>query len=70
MTVISYLRDKNGNRFSDPDFNPRTLLVPSVFLKKLTPAMRQWWEIKIDNFDTVLMFKVNHLSTLQPYTSL
>ena len=32
--------------------------VPADFLKKCTPAMRQWWLIKSDNFDTVLFFKV------------
>ena len=35
------------------------LQLPVDFLKKQTPALRQWWEIKRDNFDTVLMFKVH-----------
>ncbi|RMX47670.1 hypothetical protein pdam_00013626 [Pocillopora damicornis] len=34
--------------------------VPSSFLnsKDATPAMKQWWQLKSDNFDTILFFKV------------
>ena len=43
------------------------LQIPREYLKKLTPGMRQWWEIKCDNFDTVLMFKVSYaISSHQP----
>jgi DNA mismatch repair protein MSH6 len=51
-------KDKNGRRPHDPNYDPRTVLVPREFLKSLTPALRQWWEIKASNFDTVLFFKV------------
>ncbi|KAJ8577089.1 hypothetical protein ON010_g2120 [Phytophthora cinnamomi] len=40
------------------DYDPRTLKVPPEFLKKETPAMVQWWEVKAHNMDTVLFFKV------------
>lgn len=32
--------------------------VPGDFLRKQTPAMKQWWTIKSENFDTILFFKV------------
>ncbi len=32
--------------------------VPASFLNKQTPAQRQWWEIKGNNYDTVLFFKM------------
>ncbi len=59
LPLSSCLRDKSGRGINDPDYNPRTVKVPADFLKKLTPATKQWWEIKTDNFDTVLMFKVS-----------
>ncbi|XP_059154951.1 DNA mismatch repair protein Msh6-like [Physella acuta] len=52
------IRDANKRLKEDPDYNPRTLYVPDSFLSKQTPAMRQWWELKINHFDTVLFFKV------------
>ena len=66
-------RDKNGKRPHDPEYDPRTLLVPREYLKSLTPAMRQWWEIKSSNFDTVLFFKVHmfvctYVCTVRMYT--
>ncbi|CAI5712053.1 unnamed protein product [Hyaloperonospora brassicae] len=51
-------RDSNGNAPDSPDFDPRTLKVPAEFLRKETPAMVQWWEVKAKNMDTVLFFKV------------
>lgn len=51
-------RDINGNKPDSPDFDSRTLLVPPEFLKKETPAMVQWWDVKARNMDTVLFFKV------------
>lgn len=51
-------RDINGNKPDSPDYDPRTLLVPQEFLKKDTPAMVQWWNVKAQNMDTVLFFKV------------
>lgn len=50
--------DKDRRRPNDPEYNLRTLYVPRGFLDKQTPAMRQWWEFKSENMDTVLFFKV------------
>ncbi|KAI9908695.1 hypothetical protein PsorP6_004096 [Peronosclerospora sorghi] len=51
-------RDINGNTPDSPDYDPRTLMIPPDFLKKETPAMVQWWEVKARNMDTVIFFKV------------
>lgn len=51
-------KDIKGRKETDPDYDPRTLYVPSNFLNLETPGHRQWWEIKSKNFDTILFFKV------------
>jgi hypothetical protein len=51
-------RDINKKYPSDPEYNPRTLFVPQNFLNEQTPAMKQWFEMKMKNMDTVLFFKV------------
>ncbi|CAI9720918.1 mismatch repair Msh6 [Octopus vulgaris] len=52
------LKDKNGRLKTHPDYDSRTLYVPDSFKSKVTPAMRQWWEMKSNHFDTILFFKV------------
>lgn len=53
-----HIRDANKRRPAHPDYDSRTLFVPDSYLSGLTPAMRQWWELKSQNFDCVLFFKV------------
>lgn len=55
--------DKAKRRPHDAEYNPRTLYVPRAFLDKQTPAMRQWWEFKSENMDTILFFKVSCISS-------
>ncbi|XP_014252185.1 DNA mismatch repair protein Msh6 [Cimex lectularius] len=52
------IKDGKGRRPNDPNYDPRTLYVPSDFLKSLTPGMRQWWELKRNHYDCILFFKV------------
>nr|CAD7589194.1 unnamed protein product [Timema genevievae] len=52
------IRDGQCRLPSDPEYNPRTLFVPQDFKNNLTPAMRQWWDMKCQHFDCVLFFKV------------
>ncbi|XP_054003726.1 probable DNA mismatch repair protein Msh6 isoform X2 [Hylaeus anthracinus] len=52
------IRDIKKKSPSDPDYDPKTVYVPSEFLTQQTPAMRQWWELKSKHFDCVLFFKV------------
>lgn len=51
-------KDKTGRSPDHPEYNPRTIWFPPSFLKEQTPAMKQWCEVKADNFDTILFFKV------------
>ncbi|XP_050439278.1 DNA mismatch repair protein Msh6 [Adelges cooleyi] len=52
------IKDVNKKPLTDPNYNPRTLYVPEDFKQKLTPAVRQWWELKSQHYDCVLFFKV------------
>ena len=52
------IKDKNGNRPDSPDYDNSTLYVPPDFIKKQTPAMKQFWDFKSKNFDKVLFFKL------------
>ena len=60
---LKFLRnptDSQGRTANDPNYDPHTLRVDYQELergKKLTPASRQWWEIKAQYYDTVLLFK-------------
>ncbi len=50
--------DSNGRDRRNPDYDPTTLYVPPEFWsnKRLTPAMRQYWEIKSQNNDKIVLF--------------
>ncbi|CAN6469121.1 unnamed protein product [Victoria cruziana] len=51
-------RDANGRKPGDEFYDPRTLKLPTDFLKSLTAAQRQWWEFKSKHMDKVLLFKM------------
>jgi len=53
-----HIRDAKGRRPDHPEYDNSTLLVPESKWKELTPAMRQYWEIKTTNNDKVLLFKL------------
>ncbi|KAM7356544.1 DNA mismatch repair protein Msh6 [Cochliomyia hominivorax] len=52
------IKDKQGRRPDQQDYDPSTLYVPTKFLDSLSPGVRQWWVLKSENFDCVLFFKV------------
>ncbi|XP_008252658.1 DNA mismatch repair protein Msh6 isoform X2 [Oryctolagus cuniculus] len=51
-------RDAHRRRPDHPDFDASTLHVPEDFLNSCTPGMRKWWQIKSQNFDLVIFYKV------------
>lgn len=62
-------KDRKGHKVGDDRFDARTVLVPQGYLdgkshfapgcqRKITPALRLWWEFKSQFFDTLLFFKV------------
>uniref|UniRef100_T1IQG1 DNA mismatch repair protein n=1 Tax=Strigamia maritima TaxID=126957 RepID=T1IQG1_STRMM len=61
--TFNFLHDKNikdakGRTKSNPEYDCKTLFVPESYRATLTPAHRQWWEMKSQHFDVVLFFKV------------
>ncbi|XP_070788374.1 DNA mismatch repair protein Msh6 isoform X1 [Pituophis catenifer annectens] len=51
-------KDSHRRRQNDPDYDQSTLFVPEDYLKNCTPGMRKWWELKSQNFDAVIFYKV------------
>ena len=51
------VKDKDGNPPSHPNYNPKTLLIPSHQWKTFTPFEKQYWEIKSSNYDCLVFFK-------------
>uniref|UniRef100_A0A8R1IBF9 DNA mismatch repair protein MutS-like N-terminal domain-containing protein n=1 Tax=Caenorhabditis japonica TaxID=281687 RepID=A0A8R1IBF9_CAEJA len=52
------IRDASKRPDTDPEYDPKTLWVPPEFHQKQTPGHRQWWTIKSQHFDTIILFKV------------
>jgi DNA mismatch repair protein MSH6 len=51
------MRDASGLPPDHPDYDPRTLSVPSNAWKSFTPFEKQFWEIKSKHWDLVVFFK-------------
>ncbi|CDR88581.1 related to MSH6-DNA mismatch repair protein [Sporisorium scitamineum] len=51
------LRDKDGNRPGDAEYDSRTVYIPESAWKDFTPFEKQFWEIKQNHWDTVLFFQ-------------
>ncbi|KAN0065001.1 DNA mismatch repair protein msh6 [Thecaphora frezii] len=51
------LRDKDGNRPGDPEYDSRTVYIPKSAWKDFTPFEVQFWKIKQNHWDTVLFFQ-------------
>ena len=52
------LKDKHGRRPDHPEYDATTLYVPTAFMKQSTPCMRQYWELKTDNYEKIIFFKL------------
>lgn len=53
-----HMRDKNKRKPDDPLYDPTTLYIPPDEIHKLTPAKRQYWQIKAAQFDQIIFFKL------------
>jgi len=59
----AHRRDGKGRHMNDPNYDPRTLRVDESEMLKvlgkpsLSPAQKQWWDIKKRYADTILLFK-------------
>jgi DNA mismatch repair protein MSH6 len=45
-------------RADHPDYDPRTIFVPEADMAKMSPGQRQYWQLKAENWDVVLFFKM------------
>lgn len=52
-----FIRDQNLKRPDDPEYDPSKLDIPEELFNKLTPAMKQYWDIKKDHFDSVVLWR-------------
>lgn len=51
------IKDEQGKRAGDADYDPRTLYIPKAAWKEFTPFEKQFWEIKSKHWDKVVFFK-------------
>lgn len=54
---LADVKDKDGNRPEDPEYDPRTVFIPKSAWAHFTPFETQFWEIKQNHYDTVLFFQ-------------
>ena len=55
--LTTKLMDGNKRKPSDPDYDPTTVYIPQSAKDKFTPFQAQFWEIKENNFDAVVMIR-------------
>ncbi|GAV47492.1 hypothetical protein ZYGR_0H03360 [Zygosaccharomyces rouxii] len=51
------VRDAQRRPKDDPEYDPRTLYIPSSAWSKFTPFEKQYWEIKSSMWDCIVFFK-------------
>ncbi|KAG6810732.1 hypothetical protein H0H92_010562 [Tricholoma furcatifolium] len=56
-SFLEDVKDKEGRRPGEPDYDPRTLHIPKSAWSEFTPFEKQFWEIKQNHYDTVLFFQ-------------
>lgn len=54
---LNDIKDADGHKPGDAEYDPRTLFIPSGFWKEATPVEKQYWAIKCKHFDTLVFFK-------------
>lgn len=54
---LANLRDIDGHPIGHPEYDPRTLYIPPLAWSRFSPFEKQYWEIKLKFWDTVVFFK-------------
>ncbi|KAL6716616.1 DNA mismatch repair protein msh6 [Lecanora helva] len=54
---LADVRDIDGNRPGEPEYDPRTIYVPPGAWANFSPFEKQYWEIKQRFWDTIVFFK-------------
>jgi DNA mismatch repair protein MSH6 len=66
LNFLIHPKDLRGRQPGDPDYDSRTLKVRDSDWEKhcgkMTNAVQQWWDLKSQYFDTVLLFKTGKLT--------
>lgn len=57
FTQKEHVKDANGRRPDEPDYDPSTLFIDKADWKKLTDGMKRYWEIKAKNFDKIVLYR-------------
>lgn len=55
--LTTNLRDANMHRKDDPDYDPTTVYIPPDEFSHFTPFQEQFWQIKRNNFDAIVMIR-------------
>ena len=55
---MQHPQDRYGHNPTDPEYDPTSLLIPAGYLKSCSNGMKQWWAVKQNNHDCVLLMKV------------
>lgn len=53
---LDNLMDENKNPIGSKNYDPTTLHIPTHILAQMTPFEKQYWEIKMKRFDTIIFF--------------
>lgn len=62
-----FIVDKNMKRPLDPDYDPSSVHIPEEQFQKLTPLMKQYWSVKKDYYDSILLVRMAHWYTVFYY---
>ncbi|KAL4506669.1 hypothetical protein ABPG72_000240 [Tetrahymena utriculariae] len=52
------IKDKKGNKIGSENYDPTTLLIEESQLKKFKPYMKEYWRIKSDHYDKIVLIKL------------
>ena len=57
FTQKEYIKDAEGRRPEEPDYDPSTLYIPKSDYLRMTPGMQRYWDIKSMNFDKIVFYR-------------
>lgn len=57
FTHPEYIRDGEGRRPDDPNYDPSSIEIPDQDYKKMTPGMQRYWEIKSKYYDKIVFYR-------------
>ena len=55
---MQHPHDRYGHEPNNPEYDPTSLSIPSGYLKTCSNGIKQWWAVKQNNYDCVLLMKV------------